>query len=67
MVGCGHGRNDRRAIIWTEAEGIEKLSAVLKETLGPRKRQEVSRWLLSEAHAVSDDGTSIVGSGRDPE
>ena len=60
------GRNTRRgageAFLWTAGEGMQQISALLTSA-----GVNVSGWTLLEAWGVSDDGTVIVGYGRNPQ
>ena len=54
--------NGRRALIWRPGAGVQDLRAFLVDSLG----LNLTGWTLLQANAVSDDGTTIVGDGRDP-
>ncbi len=51
----------RTAVVWDEAHGMRSLRAVLLGQSDP-----VAGWTLREAHAISDAGTVIVGTGVNP-
>lgn len=57
------GPDREKAFIWTEADGMRSLEAVLQENYG----LDLNGWHLSRATGISADGTVIVGSGRNPE
>ncbi|QDV75074.1 hypothetical protein [Botrimarina mediterranea] len=48
--------------LWDEARGMRELSAVLQLDYG----LDLSGWTLNEATGISDDGTTIIGNGRNP-
>lgn len=52
---------EQKAFIWTPAEGMQSLEMLL-ETSGI----DLTDWQLTEARAISDDGTSIIGRGINP-
>ncbi len=52
------------AFIWDEVHGMRSLQTVLVDEYG--LGNELDGWQLSAAHAISLDGTTIVGTGRDP-
>src|SRR5262249_54059556 len=54
-------RDGGRAITWDAARGTRPLDAVLK-TQGAA----LDRWSLARASAVSADGKTVVGWGKDP-
>lgn len=56
------GESDE-ALVWTQARGTRALAAMLREDYG----LELSGWRLLRATAISDDGSTIVGAGRNPQ
>ncbi|MCC5941917.1 MAG: BspA family leucine-rich repeat surface protein [Balneolaceae bacterium] len=65
VVGWSRGElnEDRDAFVWTEATGMRRLQDVLEDEYG----LDLTGWSLREAYDISDDGSVIVGWGRDPE
>ena len=55
--------NSQSAAIWTEAEGWRDLNQLLPTTYGV----DLTGWRLTSADVVSDDGTIIAGTGRNPD
>jgi hypothetical protein len=63
IVGDNNGTGDQlRAMIWTAERGAEDLQTYLVEQLG----LDLTGWTLMSAAAVSTDGGTIVGHGRNP-
>lgn len=63
VVGYGQSAEvDTEAFIWTEADGMRSLKAVLEEA-----GLDLTGWTLIYASAVSADGTVIVGAGSNPQ
>jgi probable HAF family extracellular repeat protein len=58
VVGWGHSASGQEAFVWDAATGIRRVSDVLTD-LG----MDLTGWKLTQATAVSADGTIIVGSG----
>ncbi len=56
------GRGDNGAFIWDATNGVRVLAAVLADEYG----FNVAGWQLSEARAITPDGSTIVGLGRNP-
>jgi probable HAF family extracellular repeat protein len=52
-----------RAFLWTEQLGMVNL----QELLAAKGVSEVAGWVLTNATAVSADGRTIVGNGRNPD
>jgi probable HAF family extracellular repeat protein len=50
------------AFLWTEADGMRNLNEILEDDYG----LDLTGWRLSLAYDISDDGTTIVGYGRNP-
>ena len=50
--------------VWTRQEGMRTLSAYLRNEFGVR---DLRGWNLGEVAAISDDGTTIVGTGINPD
>jgi probable HAF family extracellular repeat protein len=61
VVGTSFGAGDSTGFIWDEANGMRPLTDVLVG-LGV----DLEGWQLRNATAISADGSTIVGSGRDP-
>ena len=49
--------------IWDEQRGMRPLARVLAGDFG----LDFEGWLLGEVTAISDDGTTVVGTGRNPD
>jgi probable HAF family extracellular repeat protein len=64
VVGYGNSDDGREAFIWDSEHGMQSLSAVLA-SLG--LEPELENWVLSEATAISADGTTIAGFGINPD
>ena len=63
VVGSSESASGREAFIWDAVHGMRELDLVLAEFgLGPA----FAGWTLTEAHAISDDGLTIVGFGINP-
>lgn len=52
------------AFIWDEAHGIRSLKSVLANDY--RLGADVNNWTLDTAYAISRDGTTLIGTGHDP-
>ncbi|HYE95783.1 MAG TPA: right-handed parallel beta-helix repeat-containing protein [Rubricoccaceae bacterium] len=61
IVGFCYAPGPGGAVVWTEAEGVRSVRAIL-EAAGI----DLTGWYLEEAFGVSDDGTVIVGHGTSP-
>lgn len=57
------GSSNREAFVWTNADGIRTMRAVLNE-LGVTS--ELSGWTLTQALDLSEDGKTVVGLGTNP-
>jgi len=53
------------ATIWDEAHGVRSVQNLLTNTFGLGR--ELEGWTLERAFDISDDGTTIVGSGTNPQ
>lgn len=58
----GPGLDIQRASIWTSTNGNRDLQAYLEEERG----LDLQGWYLLEATGISDDGSTMVGSGSHP-
>jgi probable HAF family extracellular repeat protein len=63
IVGTGSTANGVEAFLWTPSLGMVNL----RDFLLDRGVTEVAGWLLTGANAVSADGTTIVGTGLNPD
>ena len=63
IVGQASLPSGSRAFVWDATNGMRDIKAVLEEDFG----FNLLGWTLSEARAVSDDGTVIVGNAQSPE
>lgn len=63
IVGFANTFEGSRAIIWDEANGMRALQDVLLTEFG----LDLGDWELSSATAITPDGRTIVGIGRNPE
>src|SRR5262249_3340342 len=61
VVGVGISAEPRQAFRWTAATGMQSVKALLQAA-----GVAIPGWQLGEASAVSAEGTTIVGNGRDP-
>jgi len=61
VVGTGFAGEETQALRWTAATGMQSVKALLQAA-----GVNIPGWRLFEATAVSADGTTIVGNGRDP-
>jgi uncharacterized membrane protein len=64
IVGYGKTETGAKAFIWDQIQGMRDLQTVL-ETEG--LAAPLAGWTLLEARAISDDGSTIVGYGRNPD
>jgi probable HAF family extracellular repeat protein len=62
IVGYGSTSLGREAFVWDPANGMRNLKQVLVDEFG----LNLTGWQLSSANAISDDGTTIVGTGTNP-
>ncbi len=62
IVGRGWSEAGPEAFVWTEADGMRTVNALLVE----RGVVGMTGWTDTEANAVSDDGTVVVGHGLNP-
>lgn len=62
VVGSGDNSLGSEAFIWDAQHGIRPLRQVLIENFG----LNLDEWVLEEAHAISDDGRTVAGTGRNP-
>lgn len=53
------------AFLWTEDLGVRRLLTYISKDLG--LKDEVAGWRLDHARAISGDGSTIVGYGRNPD
>ncbi|MDX1532340.1 MAG: hypothetical protein R3362_12490, partial [Rhodothermales bacterium] len=63
VVGEGFSGEGREAFLWTAPDEMRALKAILEDDMG----LTLNGWTLRSAHAVSDDGTVIVGEGVNPQ
>mgnify|MGYP001804846547 FL=1 len=63
IVGESSSANDRDAFIWDSENGMRALQEVLTDDYD----LDLTGWSLSAANAISDDGLTIVGRGRNPQ
>jgi probable HAF family extracellular repeat protein len=64
-VVVGRSESDRglRAFIWTPRDGMRDL----RDVLVAEQRLDLTGWALSEARAITPNGSVIVGVGQNPE
>ena len=63
VVGQGYTAGNFHAFIWTAGTGMQNLRDVLVNDLG---LTNLTDWRLDVALAISADGLTVVGYGRDP-
>lgn len=63
VVGASDGPAGREAFVWDEERGMRSLRDLLVREHG----LDLAGWTLLEATAVSDDGRTIAGYGRNPD
>lgn len=63
IVGSGQVPTGEAARVWDSANGLRNLQDVLTTYYG----LDLTGWTLNRAYAVSGDGTTIVGEGRNPD
>jgi probable HAF family extracellular repeat protein len=63
VVGQGYTAGNFHAFIWTAGTGMRDLRDVLVNELG---LETLDGWRLDVASAISADGLTVVGYGRDP-
>ncbi len=61
--GCG-GRVG--ATLWSDDLGTIRVKKLLRRTLSATRWESVRGWRLYRVHLISDDGTVLFGSGRNP-
>jgi len=57
------GMTNGRAFVWDENAGKQYLHNLLEDDFG----LDLTGWILESAYGVSGDGTTIVGSGINPQ
>ncbi|MCZ8119373.1 MAG: HAF repeat/PEP-CTERM domain-containing protein, partial [Microcystis sp. LE18-22.4A] len=62
VVGSGDSANDAEAFIWNSTQGMRSLQQVLTNDYG----LDLTGWTLISAQAISADGLTVVGGGRNP-
>ncbi|NCR77596.1 MAG: PEP-CTERM sorting domain-containing protein [Microcystis aeruginosa K13-06] len=62
VVGSSSGANGGGAFIWNSAQGMRSLQQVLTNDYG----LDLTGWFLQQANAISADGLTVVGEGRNP-
>lgn len=63
VVGAGDSSSvGAEAFIWDARHGIRPLRQVLVDNYG----LNLDGWMLEEAHAISDDGRTVAGTGTNP-
>ena len=60
-----YGEAGEEAFIWDSTSGFQHLESVLKNDYG--LKQELKGWTLEQALSMSDDGSTIVGFGVNPQ
>lgn len=60
-----YGEAGDEAFIWDSKSGFQHLESVLKNKYG--LKQELQGWTLEQALSMSEDGSTIVGFGVNPE
>jgi probable HAF family extracellular repeat protein len=63
IVGESNSTNGAEAFVWTIVDGMQSLQDLLVNDLG----LDLTGWTLTVANAASDDGTTIVGTGTNPD
>lgn len=63
VVGQATVGNTEVAFIWTPDDGMQTLQSVLEQH---GLSTELANWQLFTANGISDDGTTIVGTGTNP-
>jgi probable HAF family extracellular repeat protein len=63
VVGYSLGKHGQRAFIWDERHGMRDLRDVLVTSYD----LNLDGWTLKMARAISDDGSTIVGKGINPD
>lgn len=64
VVGSGTTPSGERAFLWDPINGMRDFHTVLTTEEG--LWAELEGWMLTVAHAISADGTAIVGQGLNP-
>jgi uncharacterized membrane protein len=62
VVGFGTTAQGQEAMIWTQAAGMRRLA----ERIAEDPNADIAKWTLTYAAAISADGRTIAGHGRDP-
>lgn len=62
VVGSSESANGREAFIWNRKKGMRSLQEILTNDFAI----DLTGWKLEEATAISDDGLTIVGNGKNP-
>lgn len=63
IIGESNSANGTEPFIWDSDNGIRALREVLTDDY----ELDLTGWSLTQANAISDDGLTIVGSGRNPQ
>jgi probable HAF family extracellular repeat protein len=62
VVASSSGDNGDEAFIWNSTQGMRSLQQVLTNDYG----LDLTGWSLNRANAISADGLTVVGEGRNP-
>jgi uncharacterized membrane protein len=62
IVGKSYNGNYTEAFYWDSIKGMRSLKSLLSKDFGLK----LAGWTLTEARAISDDGSTIVGWGINP-
>ena len=62
LVGYSESANGQESFIWNSTQGMRSLQQVLTNDYG----LDLTGWTLSIARAISADGLTVVGGGRNP-
>ena len=65
LVNNGRPREELRAFVWDAVNGMRNLQELLMGEYG--LNDELSGWTLLAGGAISDDGSTIAGSGINPD
>ena len=63
VIGSGKDVNGNKAFIWDSSDGMRSLQDVLVDEFN----LDLTGWNLQYARAISDDGSTIIGSGINPD
>ncbi|WP_300641673.1 hypothetical protein [Mastigocoleus sp. MO_188.B34] len=63
VVGSSESANGREAFIWNRKKGMRSLQEILTNEFAI----DLTGWKLEEATAISDNGLTIVGNGKNPD